>query len=92
MRRPTGGRSATRRPLRGRDTTSPRRRRSANAAATVDGLTSSVAASDRTEGSAAPGGRAPAVTAASTLPAISRVVRPTMVGCSGTVPQLYQNR
>ena len=51
----TGGRSATRSPLRGRETTTPRRRRSATAAATVAVLTPSAPAMRRTDGSASPG-------------------------------------
>jgi len=72
--------------------TRPRRRSSANAPATVLGLTSSVPASARTEGSLAPGVKAPAPITASTLAAISLEVLPAMVACSDTVTQLYQNR
>ena len=84
----SGGRSATRVPLRGRETTTPRRRSSASAAATVVGLTSSALARRRTEGSGSPAASRPAVTADSTLAAISFADEPEMRYCSDTVNQL----
>ena len=72
----TGGRSATRSPLRGRETTTPRRRRSATAAATVAVLTPSAPAMRRTDGSASPGSSFPAAMSASILAAISLAPEP----------------
>ena len=82
----TGGRSEMRVPLRGRETTTPRRRSSASAAATVVGDTPSDPASARTAGRRAPGASAPEATAPSMLDAISVAEDPTtMEYCSGTV-------
>ncbi len=81
----SGGRSATRVPERGRETTTPRRRSSASAAATVVGLTSSASASRRTEGSGSPAASRPAAIDASTLATISLADEPLIRYCSGTV-------
>ena len=78
MSRPdrTGARSATRSPLRGRETTTPRRRRSAMAAATVAELTPSAAAVRRTDATGVPGKSSPEAMSASRLSAISRAPEP----------------
>ena len=79
-----GGRSATRVPERGRETTTPRRRSSARADATVVGDTSSSLASARTDGSRAPGASVPAATARSTDAAMASADDPDMTYCADT--------
>src|SRR3954470_13716826 len=89
----TGGGSAMRVPLRGRETTTPRRRRSARAAATVVGETPRDDANARTAGRPVPSASAPEETARSMLDAISVAEDPVnMEYCSGTETNLYCNR
>lgn len=72
-------------PLRARVTTSPRKRRSLNAAVTVVGLTPRLSASARTAGSGDPGRRSPASMPRSMLAAISAAPEPSIRYCVSSV-------